>query len=67
MVLSDDKDNDGGDDDDDDDDEEEDDDDEEKHRFKSKSPYWFSVKICRPENNETVKRPQSHCVNGFLR
>ena len=24
-----------------------DDDDEEKHRFKSKSPYWFSVKICR--------------------
>ena len=60
MVLRDDK-YDGDDDDDDDDD------DEEKHRFKSKSPYWFSVKICRSENNETVKRPQSHCVNGFLR
>ena len=44
-----------------------DDDDEEKHRFKSKSPSWFSVKICRSENNETVKSPQSHCFNGFLR
>ena len=43
MVLHDDK-YDGGDDDDDDDD---DDDYEEKHRFKSKSPSWFSVKICR--------------------
>ena len=61
MVLGDDKDNDEGDYDD------EDDDDEEKHMFKSKSPYWFSVKICRSENNETVKRSQSHCFNGFLR
>ena len=49
------------------DDDDEDDDDEEKHRFKGKSPYWFSVKICRSENNETVKRPQSQCFNGFLR
>ena len=57
MVLGDDK----------DDDDDDDDDEEEKHMFKSKSPYWFSVKICRSENNETVKRPQSHCVNGFLR
>ena len=52
---------------DDKDDDDEDDDDEERHRFKSKSPSWFSVKICRSENNETVKRPQSRCSNGFLR
>ena len=63
MVLGDDKDND----DDNDEDNDDDDDDEEKHRFKSKSPKWFSVKICRSENNETVKSPQSHCFNGFLR
>ena len=50
-----------------DDDDDDDDDDEEKHRFKSKSPYWFSVKICRSENNKTVQRPQSQCFNGFLR
>ena len=54
MVVGDDKDDD-------------DDDDKEKYRFKSKSPSWFSVKICRSENNETVKRPQSQCFNGFLR
>ena len=61
MVLGDDKD------DDDDNYNDEDDDDKEKYRFKSKSPYWFSVKICRPENNVTLKSPQSHCFNGFLR
>ena len=31
------------------------------------NPLNGSVKICRSENNQTVKRPQSHCVNGFLR
>ena len=45
-------------------DDDDDDDYEEKYRFKSKSPSWFSVKICRSENNETVKRPQSHCSMG---
>ena len=49
------------------DDDDDDDDDKDKHRFKSKSPSWFSVKICRWENNETVKRSQAHCFNGFLR
>ena len=49
------------------DDDDDDDDDKDKHRFKSKSPSWFSVKICRWENNETVNRSQSHCFNGFLR
>ena len=31
------------------------------------NPLNGSVKICRSENNETVKRSQSHCFNGFLR
>ena len=31
------------------------------------NPLNGSVKICRPENNVTLKSPQSHCFNGFLR